>query len=234
MPFKALVFDFDGIITDTEPVHMEAWQGVLEPLGVFVEEDEFRRDYVGLNDRDFLDAVSRAHKHHFSDTEKIDLIDRKAAATVSMLTKEIPLLPGVAEFVEMAKRRCPLAICSGANRGEIEYILKHLKWQGYFDPIIASDSVKKGKPDPEGYIRAYEGLVEKSSSPLLSQEVIAIEDSPRGIAAAKAAGLRCLAISNSYDRAILKAADWIVDSIAEVDKKKAGLCAECRKKLKPL
>lgn len=217
MSFKALVFDFDGIITDTEPVHMEAWQDLLEPLGVFVEEDEFHKDYIGLNDRDFLEAVAHAHRHYFSDIEKADLIERKAAATVSMLEKEIPLLPGVADFIGQVRSKCPLAICSGANRGEIEFILKHLKWQGYFDPIIASDSVKKGKPDPEGYIRAYEALAEKSSTPILSRDVIAIEDSPRGIAAAKAAGLRCLAVSNSFDREILKDADWIVDSLADAD-----------------
>ncbi len=217
MPFKALVFDFDGIITDTEPVHMEAWQDVLEPLGVFVEDDEFHKDYIGLNDRDFLEAVSHAHKHYFSDIEKADLIERKAAATVSMLEKEIPLLPGVADFIGQVRSKYPLAICSGANRGEIEFILKHLKWHGYFDPIIASDSVKKGKPDPEGYIRAYEAIVEKSGAPILAHEVIAIEDSPRGIAAAKAAGLRCLAVSNSFDRKILKDADWIVDSLADAN-----------------
>ncbi|MBN1282580.1 MAG: HAD family phosphatase [Proteobacteria bacterium] len=217
MPFKALVFDFDGIITDTEPVHMEAWQGVLEPLGVFIEEDEFHRYYVGLNDRDFLDAVAKAHRHHFEEIEKADLIESKSAATISMLMKEIPLLPGVGKFIDSVRDKCPLAICSGANRGEIEYILKHLKWHGYFDPIIASDSVKKGKPDPEGYIRAYEGLVEKIDAPVMAGEVIAIEDSPRGIAAAKAAGLRCIAVSNSYERDLLKSADWIVDSLGEVD-----------------
>ncbi len=217
MPFKALVFDFDGIITDTEPVHMEAWQGVLEPLGLTIDEDEFRTQYVGLNDRDFLDAVGKNHRHHFSDTDKASLIEQKSISTIGLLEKEIPLLPGVSDFIEGVRANHLMAICSGANRPEIEFILKHLKWTGYFDPIIASDSVKKGKPDPEGYIRAYEGLVELGDSPMLAEEVIAVEDSPKGIAAAKAAGLRCLAVSNSFNSGDLTQADWVVGSMEEVD-----------------
>ena len=217
MPFKALVFDFDGIITDTEPVHMEAWQGVLEPLGLTIDEDEFRTQYVGLNDRDFLDEVSKNHGHHFSDTDKANFIEQKSVATIGLLEKEIPLMPGVREFVDATRADRLMAICSGANRSEIEFILKRLKWTGYFNPVIASDSVKKGKPDPEGYIRAYEGLVELGDSPMLAEEVIAIEDSPKGIAAAKAAGLRCLAVSNTFGSGELGRADWIVNSLSDVD-----------------
>lgn len=217
MVFKAIVFDFDGIITDTEPVHMEAWLGVLEPLGISIGDDEFKAQYIGLNDRDFLDAVSRNHKHHFTDTDKANFIEQKSISTINLLEKDIPLLPGVRDFVENARENFLLAICSGANHGEIEFILKKLKWTGYFDPIIAADAVTKGKPDPEGYIRSYEGIVERSDTPVLSEEVIGIEDSPKGVRAVKAAGLKCLAVSNTFDADVLKEADWIVDSLADVD-----------------
>jgi HAD superfamily hydrolase (TIGR01509 family) len=215
MAYKALIFDFDGIITDTEPVHMEAWQGVLEPLGVFFDEDEFRTHYLGLNDRDFLESLCRIHKHHMSEAERADLIEQKAIATMGLLTQEIPLLPGVAAFIEESRKHFLLAICSGANRGEIEFILRHLKWMDFFRPIVAADSVVRGKPDPEGYIRALEGLQERRHPPLRAGEVIAIEDSPRGIAAAKAAGLACLAVATSFERTMLAQADWIVDSLTE-------------------
>ncbi|HPM41743.1 MAG TPA: HAD hydrolase-like protein, partial [bacterium] len=69
MEIKALVFDFDGVITDTEPVHMEAWLAVFEPMGISFDEEEYRENYLGLNDRDFLDAVSRIHGRHFDDAE---------------------------------------------------------------------------------------------------------------------------------------------------------------------
>ncbi|MFH1830910.1 MAG: HAD family phosphatase [Pseudomonadota bacterium] len=225
MAFKALVFDFDGIITDTEPVHMEAWQGVLEPLGVFIEEDEFKSEYVGLNDRDFLDAVSRNHKHHFADTEKSKLIEQKCVATISLLENEIPVLPGVETFINSSKDRYLLAICSGANRAEIEFILRRLRWNGLFNPVVASDSVSKGKPDPEGYIRALEGLDDRASDVVLAENVVAIEDSPKGIAAAKAAGLRCLAVSNSFNAESLSQADWVVESLMDVDMNELSLRA---------
>lgn len=217
MKIKAFIFDFDGIITDTEPVHMEAWQGVLDPLGITFDEDEFREHYLGLNDRDFLDAVSRIHRAHFTDADRADMIEDKVAATLRMLEHDIPVLPGIVDFVREVSKGYSLAICSGAARGEIEFILKQLKLADVFKPIVASDSVKKGKPDPEGYIRAFEGLVERSDDALIPEYVVAVEDTPKGIAAAKAAGLRCLAVQNSYDASVLKDADWIVKSLTDFD-----------------
>ena len=217
MAAGALIFDFDGIITDTEPVHMEAWQGVLEPQAVFFDEDEYRRYYIGLNDRDFIDELCRIQAHHFSEAEKRELVEEKAVASARLLEREIPLMPGVSDLIAAARGKFLLAICSGANRGEIEYVLKHFKWHGVFDPIVAADSVTKGKPNPEGYIRALEGLQERSRQPLLPGEVFAIEDSPRGIDAAKAAGLSCIAVSGAFSREELSAADRIVGSLAELD-----------------
>lgn len=214
--YKALIFDFDGVITDTEPLHMEAWQDVLDPLGISFDEEEYHKEYMGLNDRDFLDAVGRIHGHYFDDQNKANLIETKLVSTLNLLEHNIPLLPGVADFIENSRNNYMLSICSGATRAEIEYILKKLKWLRYFEPIITSDSVKKGKPDPEGYIRAFEGLADLTSAELTTDEAIAIEDSPRGIVAAKKAGLKCLALSNSYPGEELKKADWIFDSLNEV------------------
>lgn len=213
---KAIIFDLDGVITDTEPIHFEAWQAVLDPLGISFGEDEYRANYIGLNDRDFLDAVSRVHKHHFDEAEKDELIIDKVVNSIALLEHDVPVLPGVRDFVAAEAKERMFAICSGANRSEIEIILKHLKWEGLFNPIIAPDSVKKGKPDPEGYIRAIEGLVERSNGVCLPENIIAIEDSPKGIKAAKSAGIRCLAVGNSYQKDALKEADWVFDSLADV------------------
>lgn len=222
---RALIFDLDGVITDTEPVHMEAWLDVLEPLGLSFGEEEYRAHYLGLNDRDFLGALGRIHGHHFSETDKANFTEQKSLATLESLGREIPLLPGVQGFVEDAAKHHLLAICSGATRGEIEFILRRLRWDSWFSPVIASDSVRRGKPDPEGYIRAFEGLAERSSHPLFPGEVIAIEDSPKGIQAAKAAGLCCLAVGSGYSPEELAKADWIAASLAEVDLQQVGLRA---------
>jgi beta-phosphoglucomutase len=217
MVFKALIFDFDGIITDTEPIHMEAWQGVLEPLGIWFDEEEYRAHYLGCNDRDFLDAVGRIHSHYFSDADKARLIEQKAVASRNLLEHDIPLLPGVADFVAAAADHYLLAICSGASKGEIEFILHRLKWEKRFDPIVAGESVKRGKPDPEGYIRALEGLQERADEIILPEHCLAVEDSPKGVLAARAAGLRCLAVGNSYPAEELSGANWVVGSLAEVE-----------------
>lgn len=217
MKIKAFIFDLDGVVTDTEPIHMDAWLEVLEPIGIAFDEDEYRKNYLGLNDRDFLDYVGRIHGHHFSDAEKAYLIEVKTKSSINLMEHDIPLFSGVEDFVDRVSADHILAICSGANRAEIEYILKHLGWAKRFEPIIASDSVKRGKPDPEGYIRTLEGLVERSNDIILPENVIAIEDSPKGIAAAKAAGLRCVAVKTSYGKDDLKSADWIVDMISEFD-----------------
>lgn len=225
MTIKAIIFDVDGVITDTEPVHMEAWLSVLDPLGVSFEEDEYRKNYIGRNDKDFLDVLGHIHHRFFDDIERERLIEEKTKATLEILGKNIPLLDGVKEFVEEASKHFLLAICSGAQRSEIEFMLKKLKWTGIFNPVIASDSVKKGKPDPEGYVRAMEGLIERSKEVLLPENIMAIEDSPRGVAAAKAAGIKCFGVMNSFGADELKAADRVVRSIEEIDiKELATLC----------
>lgn len=215
MILKAIIFDFDGVIADTEPVHMEAWLSVLEPLGISFDDEEYRENYLGRSDYEFLETLGHIHRHHFSTGDKSRFLSEKLSVSLNLLEGGIPLLPGVNEFVEDASKKYLLAICSGAQRGEIEFILKKLKWLHMFNPIIAADSVKRGKPDPEGYIRALEGLIERSDDVILPENVLAIEDSPKGIAAAHAAGLKCLAIADALSKEELSEADWCVGNIAE-------------------
>lgn len=214
---KAIIFDFDGVITNTEPVHIESWLGVLEELGISFDDDEYNSNYLGFNDRDFLDALGRMHGHFFEEEEKARLTEEKSLATMRMLDRNIPLMPGIAEFVDAVKDKYLLAICSGTQKSEIEYVLRKLKWAGLFNPVISSESVKRGKPDPEGYIRAFEELSERSNDPILSEHVLAIEDSPKGVAAAKAAGLKCAAIRGTFAAEELSKADQVCQTINEIN-----------------
>lgn len=218
--FKAIIFDFDGVITDTEPVHMEAWLGVLEELGISFDVDEYRAHYLGRNDRELLDVLGRLHKHHFDDVEKARLIEQKTSLFINMVERGMSAMQGVKNFINSAKDKYLLAICSGANRGEVDFILKKIKCTGIFNPIIASDSVTIGKPNPEGYIRAIEGLIERSNDMILPENVFAIEDSPVGITAAHAAGIKCLAIKNFLSDADLSKADWVINSFSDLDVEK--------------
>lgn len=218
MTIKALIFDFDGIITDTEPVHTEAWLSVLEPIGLEFDDEEWDRAYIGLNNRDFLDAVAKTHGHHFSESDKANLIERKNLACLDLLATNIPLIKGVDKFIEAASERYLLAICSGAERGEIDFILRRVNLYDHFIPIISANDVKRGKPDPEGYIRAFEGLRERSEDLILPEHILAIEDAPRGIKAAKAAGFKCLAVTTSFHSTeLMHDATRVVESLEDVD-----------------
>src|SRR3989338_494559 len=96
---RALFFDFDGIITDTEPIHMEAWLAVLEAYGVSFTEEDYHQNYLGFCDRDFLGAIESRFRIHFSQDQINDLINAKIATTLALLEHDIPVLPGVAEAI---------------------------------------------------------------------------------------------------------------------------------------
>lgn len=218
MTFKAIIFDFDGIITDTEPVHMQAWLQVFKPMGISFEKEEYDRNYLGLNDRDFLDAVGRLHGRPFPAEEKEVLIPKKLEKSLALLGRNIPVLPGVEDFVELLQKRCMFAICSGANRSEVYFVLKKMGWEKLFDPIVTQEDVQKGKPDPEGYDLVVKRLAQRSLSHDISpDDCLAIEDSPKGIAAAHAAGIKCLAISNSFPPDALTEAEWVLASLSEFE-----------------
>lgn len=218
MGFKAIIFDFDGVITDTEPVHMQAWLEVFRPMGITFGKEEYDENYLGLNDRDFLDAVGRLHNRPFPAEEKERLIPNKLEKSLALLSHGIPVLPGVEDFIELLQHRCMFAICSGANKNEVNFVLKKLEWSGLFDPVVTQEDVKNGKPDPEGYRLVIERLAERERTHKISPaDCLAIEDSPKGIAAAHAAGIKCLAISNSFEPGALKEADWVLASLSEFE-----------------
>jgi HAD superfamily hydrolase (TIGR01509 family) len=214
--FRALIFDFDGVITDTEPVHMKAWLEVLKPLGISFGIKEYNENYLGLNDRDFLDAVGRIHNRPFPSEEKNALIGKKFEKSLAVLNRGIPLLEGVEDFIRLMREKYLFAICSGANKNEVSFILKKLGWTELFNPIVTQEDVKKGKPDPEGYNLVFRRLRQRAQPHKLTvDDCLAIEDSPKGIAAAHAAGLKCLAISNTFPPSSLKEAEWVVSSLSE-------------------
>lgn len=217
---RAIIFDWDGVITDTEPVHMEAWLKVLGPQGIVFDEDEYYNCYVGLTDGDFLDEVGRNHQREFTKRDKGVAIERKAVESHRILERKIPLMPGVEEIVPDLHATHPLAICSGALKREIMFVLNTLGWQNYFKPIVTQEDVHKGKPNPEGFLIAFKHLQQHCdwASPLQESECLVIEDSPHGIEAANAAGMPVVAITNSFPEEHLRGANEIVSSLADAIK----------------
>jgi beta-phosphoglucomutase len=211
---KAVIFDFDGVIVDTEPIHYQAFQDILQPLGLGYSWDEYLEKYIGYDDRDaFREAFGCACKK-LDDGLLCDLIDRKAAVFEKIVQRGVQPYPGVVELVKAISGILPLALCSGALRRDIVPILEQFGLQKAFDAIVTADDVQASKPDPESYILSLERLNGVfSAAPILPEECIAIEDTPAGIASASSAGINVIAVTNSYQAERLGGAIYITESL---------------------
>lgn len=215
---KAVIFDFDGIIVDTEPIHYRAFQEVLRPLGLGYDWNEYLERYIGFDDRDAFREVYRAAGKDLDEKRLCELIERKAAVFEEIVLKGVNPYPGVVELIRKLSGRMPLALCSGALERDIAPILDMLGIRGVFDAVVTADDVKASKPDPESYLLAVRRLAdifpEKGITP---HDCLAIEDTPAGIASARAAGLHVLAITNSYDSEKLHGALHVAESLENVN-----------------
>ncbi len=196
---SAVLFDFDGVIVDSERLHWAAFNQVLsEP----VSWEDYVETLIGFDDRD-------AFRYLFPTIGKSELeerIARKAAAFQELLESDgAAALPGAVELIRSLSGNIPLAVCSGALREDIFPILGKLGIENAFDTIVTADDTHISKPDPAPYKLAAKRLGVSDG--------LAIEDTPAGIASAKGAGLKVLAVTNSYDREFLAEADAIVDSL---------------------
>jgi len=212
---EAVIFDFDGVIVDTEPLHYAAFQRLLEPLGLGFSWGEYVDTYMGFDDRDAFVEAFKAKGTGLSATALQGFIDRKADLFQEIIRDGISAYPGVVDLIRgIRDSRTPLAISSGALRSDIGPILETLGIADCFDVIVTAEDVARSKPDPECYRLAHARLNESRRLDLTPGQVLAIEDTPAGIAAAKGAGLRVIAVTNSYPAAHLSQADLIVDTLA--------------------
>lgn len=220
MELKAIIFDFNGVIVDDEPLHLELFRKVLQEEMIFLTDEDYFEKYLGLDDRGCFTAAlcDNSRTPDAADEAFIqELINRKAEYYRQAIQERMLLFPGVVELVKTSAEKYPLAIASGALKGEIEYVLERGEIQGCFQLIVAAEDVSECKPDPEGYNKALALLNAKLKAEILPAECLVIEDSLAGIEAAKAAGMKCLAVTNSYQAEELKNADHIVTSLAGID-----------------
>ncbi len=209
---NAIIFDFDGIIVDSEPMHYQAFQRVLEPLGKGFSWEEYCGTYIGFDDRDaFRQAfIAKGEKTCSLDVKR--MIGEKAEIFQQLVRDGgATPLPGAIELIESIPRKLPIALCSGALRTDILPILETLEIDNSFSAIVTAEETEKSKPDPAPYKLALEKLgIEDPAT------AIAIEDTPAGIVSAKGAGLKVLAVTNSHDREYLMEADAVTDSLENV------------------
>lgn len=213
----ALIFDFDGVIVDSEPIHLMSFQRVLADVGVELTEAEYYQEYLGYDDRDCFKAVSRDKDAGFTDEDVSRMTAQKTAIVKRALAESARALPGAVALIRAAAGAgVPLAICSGALRDEIVLASAAVGVDGMFIAVVTAEDVDRGKPDPQGYRLAVEALGNHLARPIDPARCVVVEDSPAGIAAAKTVGTAVLAVTTSYQAPALTEADRIVASLADV------------------
>ena len=218
----ALIFDFDGVIVDSEPVHMAAFQSVLAAVGVTLSPEDYYQRYIGFDDHDCFEAVGKETGAGFTERQIAEMTASKTALLKRAFAESISSMPGAAALIRAAAAvDIPLAICSGALREEITLAAGATRVLQFFQTIVSAEDVPRGrgKPDPAGYRLAAERLTAISGRTIDPARCVVVEDSPAGIDAAKALGMKVLAVTNSCPRDTLHAADHVVDSLNDVDVK---------------
>lgn len=210
----AVMFDFDGILVDTEPLHYQAYQHVLNPEGMAYSWEEYTTHYIGFDDRDgFREAYKRMGRGIDSNRLQ-DLVIRKAEIFAGLAAKSaICLYPGVERLLRELQGQATVGLCSGALASDIRPIVEDTGISDCFAFMVTADEVATSKPDPESYRSALWKLSELRGCSIDPAACIAIEDTPAGIQSAGGAGLVSVAVTNTHSAEHLKGADGVVDSL---------------------
>jgi HAD superfamily hydrolase (TIGR01509 family) len=206
---RAIVFDFDGVIANSEPLHFRAFRDVLALEGVTLTEAEYYERYLGFNDERAFEAIAADRGRPAWDGHAIaDLTRRKAVITAELERGQSILFPGAREAIQRLAAMCPLAIASGALGSEISRTLTREGLAGHFAAIVSADDAVASKPAPDAYLRAVDLLragLPTQGDRLTAADCVAVEDSPWGLDSARAAGLRTVGVTHTYPAEALTA-----------------------------
>ena len=214
--FQAVIFDFDGVILDSEPLHYKACSYVLENLGLVLSYPEFVEKYLGICDKEMFPKLFSQKNYSLSLDKMNALIEEKTKRYQEIIRQcdKLPMIDFVDQYIAYVSKKVPkIAICSGSTRNEIMAVLEKLKQgalKASFDTIVSSEDVQHGKPSPEGYLLTAKRL---NISP---SRCLVIEDTPHGVEAAKAAGMYVIALLTSYTRNQLQHAYKIISHFSQL------------------
>lgn len=226
---QAIFFDFNGVIIDDEPIQLKVYQEALMAEGITLTEEDYY-GALGMDDVTFVRAAFERAGLPLTDETARTLIERKTELHRKLIEDELPLFPGVVTFIKALSRHYAIGLVSMARRVEIEHVLRRAKLDHAFSVTVSAEDAHTCKPDPCCYQRALELLNEKRRGerklPLLPEECLVVEDSPPGIQAGRAAGMRALGVTNTVTEGALRAAganvvtaslaDWTVDAVHHV------------------
>ncbi|RKY12918.1 MAG: HAD family phosphatase [Planctomycetota bacterium] len=208
---KAVIFDFDGVIADSEALHYDALNTVFNRYGVDIPKEVHWDKYLGYSDRENIEAVNVDYRMQWDNARVQVLIGEKKVVFDELIVSGSIIIEGVSVFIQrLINGGVRRAICSGALRSDIDLMLAGMAFKDAFEVIVSADDVAHGKPDPEGYLLALSKLNQKGSSHIKANQCVVIEDSHWGLEAAAAAGMHPIAVTNTYPRSKLAQEERIV------------------------
>ncbi|MCW5959033.1 MAG: HAD family phosphatase [Pyrinomonadaceae bacterium] len=226
---KAILMDFNGVIINDEPLHMQGYQHALKNEGIDLSEEEYY-SCLGMDDVTFTNAAFQRVEKDASDEQIAAVIEAKTAKWIELVEKRIPLFDGIENFIKKMEKDFALGIVSMAQRKEIEFVLEKTGLRDCFMTIVSAEDVVRPKPDPECYLTGFNLIdaerTRRGRNPMVHKDCLAIEDSPPGIVSANLAGLMTLGVTNTVSERRLREAgaysvakdlnDWMPESMRQV------------------
>jgi beta-phosphoglucomutase len=223
---KAILFDFNGVIIDDEPIQMRAYQELLSAEGVDLTEEDYAASH-GMDDKTFVRAAYERHGKKVDEAKMHEIIDAKFVKWREIVGDNLPLFPGIGDFVEKMSHEFALGVVSMEKGEQIEYVLDKAGLLKHFSVIVSANEVSACKPDPECYRIGFHDIdlfrIRQGHLPMTHSECLVIEDTVPGIQAARNADLPALGVTNTVDAESLRSAgagaiakdlrDWMPESI---------------------
>jgi beta-phosphoglucomutase len=206
----AVIFDFDGVLADSESLHFLAFERTFASRGWAMSKAEYYERYLGYSDRDVFETFAREHRARLSAADLESLMASKGRAYADLIANGSLLYPGAERLVRSLADHFPLAIASGALFDEIVHVLDATGLRRCFGAIVGADDVASGKPSPAPYLEAARRIGAAPSA------CVGIEDSPWGLESARLAGLRTVGVTHTYPAERLTSADALVQSLDEI------------------
>ncbi|HEY9849925.1 MAG TPA: HAD family phosphatase [Leptolyngbyaceae cyanobacterium] len=222
MTLKAVLFDFNGVIINDEPIHEKLINQILIEENLRPKPGEFRQICLGRSDRACISELLTSRGRVVTESYLMQLMTRKAQAYQKEMEnlEKLPIFPAVEDLIyKLRVAKVKIGLVTGALRSEVELVLNRVNFGQHFSIFVTGDDITASKPDPEGYLLAVQRFNEQFRDlSLQPSECLAIEDTPAGIQAAKSAGMQVVGVANSYPFHMLqRQANWSVDYLTDVD-----------------
>lgn len=213
MQKHGILFDYNGVIVDDEHIQEKAMANVLIDLGVGLTHDQYNEHCLGRTDEEAFENLIHLFNRKLGNTSARELTKRKIEEYTQLIRQESIIHPAIRTVLTGLQKKYRLGVVTASLRAEVMPVLEQEKLADFFEIIVTADDIRQGKPDPEGYEKGIMGLR------LPKEKVVVVEDTPSGVIAAKAAGVKCIAVLHTVSQEKLGAADKVVKSVGEITPK---------------